>query len=354
MPTTLPTHPDSARHTLEYLIRANHTNISVIHQSGTPNMFLQHIPILYLLNTSSKHLLAVYDQIISDDCPWKPSPSVITQSDWQMFFGNLSYAEAYKHYFDDELIHMNRDHLKTVQFYVQNILIPSLLQGDMYSTIHLGLSFILKNREMMSEALVSMCLNIHKPPLLDQEINIHEWKHGTCSLQDLLSKVAEKERIKKETNHSDSFTEEKSLYISQYVSKWDVQDSCKSLKEIQKTALLLAITTPESILLPFLSFFNALQTLFILSQNKVLSESLIRTSLQAILFHLILNYISLNTPCIDSNKLDHYPLVDMNIIKNDPKLIFFDTEKLIAIYYLDKMKESSFEEKAISAIYHSK
>lgn len=41
MTTTLPTYPESERHTLEYLIRANHTNISVIHQSGTPNMFLQ-------------------------------------------------------------------------------------------------------------------------------------------------------------------------------------------------------------------------------------------------------------------------------------------------------------------------
>ncbi|EMR10469.1 hypothetical protein PNEG_01183 [Pneumocystis murina B123] len=353
MPTTLPTYPDSARHTLEYLIRANHTNVAVIHESGRPNMFLQHIPVLYLLNTSSKYLLTVYDQIIPDDCPWKPSPSVVTQADWQMFFGNLSYAEAYKHYFDDELIHMNRDQLKTVQFYAQNILIPSLLEGDMYSTIHLGLSFILKSREMMSEALVSMCLNIHKSSLLDQEINTHEWKHGTYTLQDLLSKVAEKERIKKQTNHADSFTEKRSVYISHYVSKWDVQDSYKSLKEIQKTTLLLAIATSESILLPFLSFFNASQTLFVLSQNKVISESQIRISLQAILFHLLLNYISLNTPCIQSNKVDHYPSVDMNTIRNDPKLIFFNTEKLLAIYYLDKIKDN-FEKKAISAIYYSK
>lgn len=199
----------------------------------------------------------------------------------------------------------------------------------MYSTIHLGLSFILENREMMSEALVSMCLNIHKPSLLDQEINVDEWKHGTFALQDLLSEVAEKERIKKQTNQADSPTKKKQTCILQYVSKWDVQDSYKSLKEIQKITLLLAVTTSESILLPFLSFFNASQALFILSQNKVLSESQISISLQAILFHLLLNYISLNTPCIQSNKLNHYPSIDMDLIRNDPKLIFFDTEKLL-------------------------
>ncbi|KAG4306069.1 hypothetical protein PORY_000057 [Pneumocystis oryctolagi] len=345
---------NTARQRLEHLLRANHANVAIIHCSGTPNLFLQHLPVLYLLEVSASQLLNIYDQTLLNEYAWQPSPSVIIKNNWKIFLGKKEYAEAYKRYFDDELIYMGGNQLQTTKIYAQELLAISLFSGDTYSTIHLGLAFILKSQEMTSQALASMCLHIQKIHLLSQKTEINKWSHGVYTLQKLLLEIAEKKEITNITNDLQSLTEKESMYISQYISKWDGRDYYKSLKEIEETTLLLAITTSESIILPFISIFNASQAISILSKNKVLLDSHISLSFQALLFHILLNYISLGMPCIQLEKLDQYPLVNIKTIKSDSRLAFFNTEKLLAIYHLDMIKEISFKEKAISAIYHSK
>ncbi|KTW32745.1 uncharacterized protein T551_00230 [Pneumocystis jirovecii RU7] len=318
---------NTVRRRLEHLLRANHANLSIIHYSGAPNLFLQHLPALYLLGISAPQLLDLYDQNQPSDCVWQPSPCVIIKANWKFFLGKKEYAEGYKHYFDDELINMNFNQLQLMKIYTRHLLAMSLLSGGK-TYIYLGLAFILKSQEMTSEALTSMCLHIHVN-LLDQKIKLNEWSYGTYTLCELLSEMAEKkEKITNTIKDLQSLTEEL-MYISQYISKWNSKDYYKSLKEIEETTLLLAITASESIRLPFISLFNASQTVLILSKNMVLLDSHTRLYFQIILFHILLNYISLGMPCIQPNKLNQYPPIDMKAIKNDLKLVSFNTEKLI-------------------------
>ncbi|KAG4300838.1 hypothetical protein PCK1_002915 [Pneumocystis canis] len=343
---TTVTHPDNTYQRLKYLLRANHVTTAIIHPSGTPNLFLQHLPALYLLGIPASQLFDIYNQTLPNDCTWQPSPSVVIQAEWKVFLGKPEYAEAYRNYFDDEFIRMNCNQQQMIQFYAQQLMAASLLSGDTYSTIYLGLSFILKSQEMTSEgrfiiffihkhsyyytALTSMCLHIQQLPFLNKGIDLYGWPYGVHTLRELLSEIKEKKpSITWSVNNPKFLTEKESMIISQYISKWNAQDNNNSLKEIEETTLLLAITTSESIEFSFLSLFNASQAISIFFKNKIFSDLDIRISLQAILFRILLTYISLNMPSIKTNRFNQYPSISIETIKNNPQLASFRTEKLL-------------------------
>ncbi|KAG5438411.1 hypothetical protein PCANB_002900 [Pneumocystis canis] len=325
------THPDNTYQRLKYLLRANHVTTAIIHPSGTPNLFLQHLPALYLLGIPASQLFDIYNQTLPNDCTWQPSPSVVIQAEWKVFLGKPEYAEAYRNYFDDEFIRMNCNQQQMIQFYAQQLMAASLLSG----------------------ALTSMCLHIQQLPFLNKGIDLYGWPYGVHTLRELLSEIKEKKpSITWSVNNPKFLTEKESMIISQYISKWNAQDNNNSLKEIEETTLLLAITTSESIEFSFLSLFNASQAISIFFKNKIFSDLDIRISLQAILFRILLTYISLNMPSIKTNRFNQYPSISIETIKNNPQLASFRTEKLLAIHYLNTTERINFKEKAISTIYH--
>lgn len=142
---------------LVHLLRLNHHAHAVLYENLTfHNHFPHYLGSAYLLGADEKRLHEIYDIEDGELTSWKPSPSEVTEEDWQDFLGNARYQRAFLDYFEDEVAAHGYD-WKTVVAELLVVgkkpLINALYSSLAHPVIHLGYALELNSREVAMEAL---------------------------------------------------------------------------------------------------------------------------------------------------------------------------------------------------------
>lgn len=98
------TNPDRRARCLKHLLKANHSNYSIVYHNLQYNNQNPHIlASAYLLGATEVQLNHIYDKQIIELEPWKPSPAEVVDDDWEDFLGDRRYQRAYVDFFEERL-----------------------------------------------------------------------------------------------------------------------------------------------------------------------------------------------------------------------------------------------------------
>ena len=258
---------NSARR-VKHLLRLNHTNYSILYNSGRFHNHSPHfLAAAYLLGASAEHLDTIYDDAVSRDNlePWTPSPHKITLDNHRDYLTKAEYQRAWVDFFDDQIEttdHSDQWQSKVTEFlletgskdYINSEPLLYCLTADLgHPLIHLGYAFELNSREVAIEAL-SLATTCYDPRLASLlTAPSPSTSTPTSDLFEILSRVYNDKTLPKFPHPSDSNVT--SILINQrhlnsiisHLNSWTIANPTVQLSQAQHHAPLILISTSPQI-----------------------------------------------------------------------------------------------------------
>ncbi|KAI9719185.1 MAG: hypothetical protein M1828_006278 [Chrysothrix sp. TS-e1954] len=296
---------DKRGRTLEHLLKANHTNHSIIYHAL---QFHNHTPHIlgsaYLLGANTNQLTQVYESESKILEPWHDSPSEISYDVWRDFLGNRRYQRAYVDFFEDQLVAFGYDWRKLLDHFLfegDSPLINSLISGGTWSPTDPS--------RLCVRALI---FDLHK--YLDNPAYTRPASYKADMPLEILERLSKDNRLDSLFSHKAAGDTELIANVREdalmdHWNAWDVSESpTKKFEKAQETAVALLVATSASsrfdfFLLHLLTTSHAVRILLPLMPADF-QIPLVR---QWWLFTLI-TYIGQLRPNIDPEAIKNFPL----------------------------------------------
>ncbi|KAK3713519.1 hypothetical protein LTR37_008477 [Vermiconidia calcicola] len=245
--------PEKRARTLKHLLKANHTNHSVIYNELR---FHNHTPHIlgsaYILGAESEELNELYEAEGKHLEPWSDSPGEISKHDWREYLGKRDYQRAYIDFFEDQLVEHNYDWQALLSTYLlqgKEPLINNMVAGLGHPLIHLGYAEELSSRTVAIESLaLGACFYNEWHVYLDDPKYTKPAPNPTDSLFTILDRVGHDSRFNKLADHQGSDNidtllkdPEMSSAVLEYWNSWQIKDPRKQFAESQKLAVAIVV-----------------------------------------------------------------------------------------------------------------
>lgn len=247
--------PEKRARTLKHLLKANHTNHSVIYNDLRFHNHTPHIlGAAYILGADSDQLGHIYEAESKHLEPWKDSPGEISKHDWREYLGKREYQRAYVDFFEDELVEHGYDWQALLNEYLlsgKEPLINNLISGLGHPLIHLGYAQEMSSRTVAIESLaLASCFYNEWHVYLDDPKYTKPAPNPTDSLFVILDRVSRDKTFDKLSDHRGSDNIEKILgdkamasALLEHWNSWHLRTPKDQFAESQKLAVALVVAT---------------------------------------------------------------------------------------------------------------
>ncbi|KAH7163176.1 hypothetical protein B0J13DRAFT_538010 [Dactylonectria estremocensis] len=250
----LETNPDKRARCLKHLLKANHSNYSMVyHNLQYDNQNPQILSSAYLLGATDVQLNQIYDKQILELEPWEPSPAEVVDDDWEDFFGDRRYQRAYVDFFEERMaMRFSYDWKQVINHFLflgDEPLVHGLIGGLGHSLIHLATAYELDSKELAIEALGLVCIEYNfLHAYIDDKSYTKPSPLSSGSPLELITKLAKDSRFNSvtETSSADDlesiFSKHEAL-ILEYWNGWVIDDPLKQFELSQEAAVALLVAT---------------------------------------------------------------------------------------------------------------
>lgn len=260
-PITIETSRDKLARTLKHLIKANHSNHSILYSHDRYHNHLPHaLGAAYLFSpahSTSEGLHAIYEAEKVELEEWRDSPAEIARAGWRGHLGNTEYQRAYVDFFEDELARTGYDWKRLVVDYLLDEeggppLINGVLGGLAHPAIHLGYAFELGSRDVAMEGLglIACCWPAwHK--YFDRPFEVPAGLSTTSDVIGLIEQIREDTRFSDNprslgpSSSGDSATSREKA-ILEYWYRWEITDPAKQIVDCFVAAIQLLVATHQA------------------------------------------------------------------------------------------------------------
>ncbi|KAF2238089.1 hypothetical protein EV356DRAFT_508717 [Viridothelium virens] len=246
---------DKRARSLKHLLKANHTNHSIIYHNLR---FHNHAPHIlgsaYILGASPEQLNTIYDTESKVLEPWHDSPGEIINEDWRDFLGQRDYQRAYIDFFEDQLVQKGYDWKRLVEdflFQGKEPLINNVIGGLAHPLIHLGYGYELKSGTVAIEALaLTSCFYDFQHKYLDDPSYTRRASYSTTSVLEALDRIAADQRFdgvfeEQGSTEPDPLFEKKEDIVLDHWNAWRIEKPEKQFEESQRAAVALLVATDQ-------------------------------------------------------------------------------------------------------------
>ncbi|KAF7546635.1 hypothetical protein G7Z17_g8298 [Cylindrodendrum hubeiense] len=248
------TNLDKRARCLKHLLKANHSNYSMVyHNLQYDNQNPHILSSAYLLGATDVQLNQIYDKQILELEPWEPSPAEVVDDDWEDFLGDRRYQRAYVDFFEERMaMRFSYDWKQVVNHFLflgDEPLVHGLIGGLGHPLVHLAYAYELDCKELAMESLGLVCVEynfLHK--YLDNKSYTKPSTFSSGSPLELTTKLAKDNRFNSLPKDStvddmeDIFTEHEAL-ILEYWNAWVIDDPLKQFELSQEAAVALLVAT---------------------------------------------------------------------------------------------------------------
>ncbi|KAG9244599.1 hypothetical protein BJ878DRAFT_480018 [Calycina marina] len=250
------TAPEKRPRTLKHLIRANHSNYSIIYHHGQFHNHMNHLlGSAYLFGATVEQLQTIYDEESEELEAWQDSPNEILVDDWRDYLGNKKYQRAYVDFFEDQLaLEFDYDWKKVIEAYLfagKEPLVNGLIGGLGHPLIHLSYAYELQNKELAMEALgmTSVCYDfLHK--YLDDPRYTKAPTYSTTSPLEILYNINADTRLdgvfdsKGYHNMAVLFKNHEDI-VMEHWNGWTITNPTEQFRQSQEAAVALLVRTVD-------------------------------------------------------------------------------------------------------------
>ncbi|KAL9053970.1 MAG: hypothetical protein Q9162_004460 [Coniocarpon cinnabarinum] len=251
------TSTDRRARTLKHLLKANHTNHSIIYNHLR---FHNHAPHIlgsaHILGANAEQMQKIYDVEDRELDPWADSPSEISRDDWREYLSKRNFARAYVDFFEDELVRFGYDWKRLLEHYLyegkEPLINSVIVSGLGHPVIHLGYAYELASQTVATETLgLTACFYTDNAKYLNDPSYTRPSSFKSKSMMEILTKVAGDQRL---DDHSsmrgetsvESVMDKKEDIVLDYWNAWDLDsDPREQFAESQRAATAITVATRE-------------------------------------------------------------------------------------------------------------